>query len=755
VVNGAATGKLGTKCLFCLSELGRAQEREVLDLVEEILIPELQTVSTWQDEDNTGETKIAETLVTGLNFFGPTEPYFRSSIILNYVQQSSYFSRKMARVVRCLCEFYKADVASHVPVNERAHMSPQFVCLLKHCMSNRSMATLPIARETIPDMLFRTFQEKQIGTEETGDRRKMFSDYMRVTCLMIAYAPVESVRVLMPCLETWAAMVQQLSRVASMADMPLPTCGMISLLIDAIASMCAQSTEALNLIASKQKTEAGVIERLLPYTIDLINQQIAEPRLLSAGLRLWCIILNHSARLRDLWIEDVIRASAEKPAGVLELLLPYMGGKKYKALYDYCATILENADGKGSGEQKQVIVTPPLAMCYNMFAHEAFISLVEFVKVFTSLANEDAVCDRMSEILNSKGREKLLFSLLSVPDSFVQEAVMGCIRCVSLDELEEEEIAFLVDMLDVSKPGQKIQSGLLQAVLNQLRALCVAEGSVASQVFRSRFVEKTSKYVFDILAKNSNIVTYSKADADVKAKLNFACLDFLRAVSASAAMRTHLRAPHLSVDALPTLLKTEENVADIMDQDIFVERTWSGRNLEALLACLSGPSKLTAKGKQAFRVFVRIADVLEGRPDSVEPLSEMKHDVIDGRLYVDVLALREREMFQPEGIYDLMRRLDDQEWEDRVAQHQAFATFHGLDIMLSYLEGELAGKGEARKQKQHGSSVEWCMNSGTSCRTKSHNSRRSRGKEKPLKRSSSRIWRLFWRLRKTATTWRR
>jgi hypothetical protein len=47
-----------------------------------------------------------------------------------------------------------------------------------------------------------------------------------------------------------------------------------------------------------------------------------------------------------------------------------------------------------------------------------------------------------------QGREKILFGLLCVPTPKVQDAVMACIGCVSLNELDEEEIGFLVNMLD-------------------------------------------------------------------------------------------------------------------------------------------------------------------------------------------------------------------------------------------------------------------------------------------------------------------
>eukprot|EP00392_Amoebophrya_sp_AT5.2_P012196 g12291.t1 len=639
VVNGPGTGGLGTKCLFCLSELGKAHEEEVLDLVEEMLLPELQMIPSWQ-ETTSADLSVAETLVTGLNFFGPTEPYFRPSVILGYRHESFYFSRKMSKVVKKLCEFFRHDVAGNVPTEQCAHASPQFAALLKHCVASPEVASLPVAKDTIPEMLHFLFTEKQIHAEESSPARaKMFKDYLKTAIFMMVHTKDDAVvRSLMPCLELFASQVQQLARTGPLNDLSAGVCAAMALLMDAITCMMVLNPEALAIFISQNPTEKGVFEKHLPFLIDIMNEQIAEPLLLSASLRCFNVVLTHSAKTRAAWIELAVRPTYEKPAGVLEIILPYMGGKKYRAIYERCATIL---DGSGEGE-KQSIVTPPLAMCYNMFVHECLIALVDFVKVFTSLADTDSFCDKMSELLNQRGREKILFSLLSVPDQVVQESAMGCIRCVSLDELEADEIEFLVGMLDVSKPGQNIQGGLLFAVLNQLRELCVNEGSTASKVFRNQFVEVTSRYVFDILHKNLLIITYSKEANDAKAKLNFGCLDYLLVVSKAPQLRAHLRLKELSCGRMPAILKAEESISEMTEQDVFVERTWSGRNLEALLSALTGPQKLSVRSPQAFRVFVRIADVLQGRPDSLEPLAELKYDVLDGKLYVDVLALRLR-----------------------------------------------------------------------------------------------------------------
>lgn len=71
---------------------------------------------------------------------------------------------------------------------------------------------------------------------------------------------------------------------------------------------------------------------------------------------------------------------------------------------------------------------PPLATNTNKLTHDCFIALVNFVKIYTDNTDNSEIISRVSEELNKRGREKVLFALLSVPDAQVQEAVMGCLR---------------------------------------------------------------------------------------------------------------------------------------------------------------------------------------------------------------------------------------------------------------------------------------------------------------------------------------
>ena len=50
---------------------------------------------------------------------------------------------------------------------------------------------------------------------------------------------------------------------------------------------------------------------------DTLNEQLADPLLLTAALRTWTVMLTTVPRFRDLFLQDCIRCSAEKPAGAL------------------------------------------------------------------------------------------------------------------------------------------------------------------------------------------------------------------------------------------------------------------------------------------------------------------------------------------------------------------------------------------------------------------------------------------------------
>ena len=74
-----------------------------------------------------------------------------------------------------------------------------------------------------------------------------------------------------------------------------------------------------------------------------------------------------------------------------------------------------------------------------------------------------------------------------------------------------------------------------------------------------------------------------------------------------------------------------------------MEQTWTGRSLGFLLQSISGQKgvQLDQRKKQCFRVVARIADVLEGRTDT---LREIRDPEAPGLSYV-TLARREARMW--------------------------------------------------------------------------------------------------------------
>jgi hypothetical protein len=191
-----------------------------------------------------------------------------------------------------------------------------------------------------------------------------------------------------------------------------------------------------------------------------------------------------------------------------------------------------------------VTIVPPLPTCHSDIVHEAFIALVQFVQVFTALSPSDTFCASIGNELNEKGREKILFSLLCVPSPRVQEAVMACIRCVSLEELDEEEIAFLVQMLEGgggaggTGTGTGTQS-LLSAVLSQLQNLAESEKTKAGTIFRQLFVEQATQSCFSILSSTLASMAYTTTDQQSKDGLAFACLNYLMAISRQTSLRQY------------------------------------------------------------------------------------------------------------------------------------------------------------------------------------------------------------------------
>lgn len=361
----------------------------------------------------------------------------------------------------------------------------------------------------------------------------------------------------------------------------------------------------------------------------------------------------------------------------LSPLLQYLSDKKYYQLYSLAML-------HSPSRAEANVMAPPLGMLHNRIMHTAFVAIIRFIEFFTACEDEP-LCAEVSSNLNQEQRETILFRLLEIPSDEVKHAVMDCIKRVNLEELETEEIGFLVRLIADNKDlGAGKTEELLEKVINQLQRLAEDTEGPAGECFRRDHAVKSMYEVFKVVEANSARKTYDNWDEEQeKIKLSQACVCFLRCVSAMPDMRKFLRDKDKQ-DTLKETLKNEDMLHSPMSEEIIIERTWTGRSVEALLLCFAGQDRVEVTGKVGFRVAQRLADVLDGRSDLIEMASE------DGRKrpphYHD-MARRESVMWDDVRVAKNMQYLDDLEWDDRIIQQQAFVSFQGLERMLQFLWG--------------------------------------------------------------------
>jgi len=123
--------------------------------------------------------------------------------------------------------------------------------------------------------------------------------------------------------------------------------------------------------------------------------------------------------------------------------------------------------------------------------------------------------------------------------------------------------------------------------------------------------------------------------------------------------------------------------------DVCIELTWMGRNLEYLLGCLSSKDCLDNRQKQAYRVIHRVADVLEGAPDSKEinkppvPDDKAKKSMNSS---AEVRGEKDAAMWNVEALLHSARTVEDGIYDDRTFQQQTFVSFNGAERVCYFLE---------------------------------------------------------------------
>jgi len=413
--------------------------------------------------------------------------------------------------------------------------------------------------------------------------------------------------------------------------------------------------------------------KLLDMLVVAPKEHMTDPLVLGSSLKGILVVLEVEA-MRDKYLKDLVEVQLQ----CLKPMLQYLGQKKYSEFYAkamrHMPEEVDHEEG-GGGRDKKVVVAPALPGLTNQAVHKAFVAIVQFIGWFAERM-DNLVCNTVNEAMDASNREFVLLSLLDVPCDALRKAVMKCIRNVPFSQIQSEEIGQMVKFLgQATNLGAGETEEILSLLILELQEIMDDNETEAGRAMRQDHGANTIKQVFEILWLNSARKTYGNlAEEKEKTTLSRACVKFMRSASRFSELHKFLRTKD-SEEHVRNVLVNEEQLHSPANRDICPERGWSGRSTEILLRCFMGVRCLNAKQKVAFRVMQRIADVLEGCSDRWDPELPTVH----------ALAESEAEMWNAHRIKNKLRKISDDEWDDRSTQQKKFLAAQGISHILSYL----------------------------------------------------------------------
>lgn len=251
----------------------------------------------------------------------------------------------------------------------------------------------------------------------------------------------------------------------------------------------------------------------------------------------------------------------------------------------------------------------------------------------------------------------------------------------------------MLGLLDVSNLNLLEAEVFIAGILHELKQLLT---SSTNFVLQNQYPQHTVNAVWSML----QLVLQQKSPGSERGnrsrvRLARSCVSFLQCCSRCIEPRefreTHMLSSKVAL-CFEKSLQHEQDYGTPEDLDIPMERTWTGRSVELLLRSLL---KLLPASKVAFRIFARLADVLEGQSDWLEQEQkqeqeqEQRHEVPEcddefSQWSCQNLAAAESEMWDDDVIKRKCENLDDIEREDRVLQQRIFVEFNGLVRLANF-----------------------------------------------------------------------
>eukprot|EP00746_Dinoflagellata_sp_MGD_P070651 gnl/MRDRNA2_/MRDRNA2_28897_c0_seq1.p1 gnl/MRDRNA2_/MRDRNA2_28897_c0~~gnl/MRDRNA2_/MRDRNA2_28897_c0_seq1.p1 ORF type:complete len:1753 (+),score=324.55 gnl/MRDRNA2_/MRDRNA2_28897_c0_seq1:228-5486(+) len=628
-----ATGGVGDRCMAMLGQLlcaGGDVQREVIESVEEIIVPLMQ------------ERKLTDPTVL---------------VIMRGLSNIAKDENLLEPLGKCLKTMMKRISGWFIEVTINPPGGPSVLSLL--AVATNLEHNAKIAEECqLVDTVTITLDNRQLVQNET--LRGMYLDL-----LIIARNLARLGKHVVEAFANTGLHVKLIAQLKGFLNDDLTRMNVVELrtcshLIDAITEMMKFSDDVLK--------ESLLSYKLLGLVMRAPKAHVADPMLLAASLKAVRVVIENE-EMREEYLRDIV-----EDLGRMTPLLPYLGNKKYDQCYNLAERHRKDYNPKTAVEGE----APALKSCTNRLVHHAFIAIIEMIEFFTAMT-EDPQCTLVSETLNDQGRETALFTLLDVPSDDVKVAVMKCIEKVQLNQLDSEEIGFLIKLLNDSKNiGAGRTEELLESVIGQLERLVLDHTSPAGEFFMSDHSEVSIHEIFNILARNEERQTYGDLQEEgQKTTLSLACISFLRTCGRLVELRRFLRNPQAK-QHLTEILKNEDELHTPTNPDIIIDRSITGTSVETLLQSFGGVDRLNPKRKVAFRATQRIADVLEGRTD-----------LLDGTTDLTSYTFSKREALMWDDVKSKkhLKYLDDDEWNERAFQQTSFIACAGFDRLLMYLDG--------------------------------------------------------------------
>ncbi|PFH35368.1 leucine rich repeat-containing protein [Besnoitia besnoiti] len=409
-----------------------------------------------------------------------------------------------------------------------------------------------------------------------------------------------------------------------------------------------------------------LVDLLLPA----LKEGIANPLILSAsatGMRVILEDFNQRTQLLRYVTEEM---------NYLVPLLQYLGGSRYPAICDQATYLERNVDSLAFTPE-----VPPLSGLQNPYVLKPLAAIAKLIAFY--LTEEDNVyCLGINDKLYGAHRERYLLNLLQVRDSEVKLAAMECVAKVPIRFLEVETLQTVLALLPaLHNPENGCNSAVLRLAVQLLTRVVADPHSAACAQLVERLADPAIEQVFNVLHRNLTFRSSTarwETHAD-REQLSMACVEYFRRASSVEGLRLSMRTKPVGT-FFASILKAEENQFKWVSADAFdvaIERSWTGRDMKILLLNLSGLERCNVRMKVAFRLLSRMADVLEGHPDTF--------DAREDQISLSLLAKRERSMWDDREIRRNQLYLDEVERQDRAIQQAEFARLNLAERLLLFL----------------------------------------------------------------------